>query len=424
MAEHTADNREVSGSNPLGPISNTTLKTLYIHNISAAYTMVSGSEVIPRAAVLVKGENIAEIGPEQEVQKHVPSETQSIDAGGRCVLPGLIDPHTHLIYAGERSKEFALRLKGADYLEILKAGGGILSTVEATRKASLQELVDHGRARLERMLSWGVTTVEVKSGYGLNTETEIKILEAAQSLRQEGWQLISTFLGAHAIPPEFKDNRGSYIDLLINEMMPKARPLAEFCDVFMDKGVFTQKETERIFEAAQKLGYKLKIHADELASTGGAEMAGKWGAVSADHLLHPSDNGLKLMALAGTVAVMLPGTSFALRKTYAPVKKFARHGLKIAVATDHNPGTSPILSLPMAATIGVLSGGLSIDQALAGMTVNAAAAIGLNDRGRLARGLKADILIIDGPDPTHMFYRIGENLTWKVIRSGQVVWRR
>jgi len=395
------------------------MKSLFIHNLSQAMTMADGLSPIENAAILIEDKIIKAIGPSIEIKPLVPADARIIDAGGRCALPGLIDPHTHLVYAGNRAQEFAQRLAGADYLEILKAGGGILSTVQATRAASDEELYLLARERLLEMLSWGVTTVESKSGYGLATEHELRLLRVGKRLSDEGFQIIPTFMGAHALPHEFKDNREAYVDLIINEMLPAARELAVFCDVFMDEGAFTGEETERIFGKALELGYKLKIHADELAPTGGAELAGAWKAVSADHLLHPSDEGLEAMARAGTIAVMLPATSFSLRKPYAPVQRFRSHGLKIAVATDHNPGTSPTLSLPLAAAIGVLAGGLTIDEALLGMTANAARALGLDDRGVLAPGKRADVLILDAGDPAQMFYQIGKKLAWKVFVGGR-----
>jgi len=395
------------------------MKSLFIHNLSQAMTMADGLSPIENAAILIEDKIIKAIGPSIEIKPLVPADARIIDAGGRCALPGLIDPHTHLVYAGNRAQEFAQRLAGADYLEILKAGGGILSTVQATRAASDEELYLLARERLLEMLSWGVTTVESKSGYGLATEHELRLLRVGKRLSDEGFQIIPTFMGAHAVPPEFKEKRGAYVDLVVNEMLPAARELAVFCDVFMDEGAFTGEETERIFGKALELGYKLKIHADELAPTGGAELAGAWKAVSADHLLHPSDEGLEAMARAGTIAVMLPATSFSLRKPYAPVQRFRSHGLKIAVATDHNPGTSPTLSLPLAAAIGVLAGGLTIDEALLGMTANAAGALGLDDRGVLAPGKRADVLILDAGDPAQMFYQIGKKLAWKVFVGGR-----
>ncbi len=395
------------------------MKPLFIHNLSQVITMADGLSPIPDAAILIEGEIIKAIGPQDEIRPLVQLDSQLIDAGGRCAMPGLIDPHTHLVYAGNRAQEFAQRLAGADYLEILKAGGGILSSVQATRSASEEELYLLARARLMEMLSWGVTTTEAKSGYGLATEHELKLLRVAKMLSDEGWQIVPTFMGAHALPPEFKDKREAYVDLIINEMLPAARELAVFCDVFMDEGAFTAEETDRIFARASELGYRLKIHADELAPTGGAEMAGKWGAVSADHLLHPSDEGLSAMASAGTVAVMLPATSFTLRKPYAPIERFRVHGLVVAIATDHNPGTSPTLSLVLAATIGVLAGGLTIEEALTGMTANAARALGIDDRGVLAPGKRADVLILDADDPAQMFYQIGKRLTWRVFVGGK-----
>lgn len=383
--------------------------------------MADGLSPIRNAALLIEGELIKAVGHEDEMGPLVPRGADIIDAGGRCALPGLIDPHTHLVYAGNRAQEFVQRLAGADYLEILRSGGGILSTVRATRAASDEELYLLARERLLEMLSWGVTTVESKSGYGLATEHELRLLRVAKRLSDEGWQVVPTFMGAHALPPEFKENRGAYVDLVVNEMLPAARELSVFCDVFMDQGAFSRQETERIFAKALELSYKLKIHADELAPTGGAEVAGAWKAVSADHLLHPSEEGLSAMADAGVVAIMLPATSFTLRKPYAPVQKFRTHGLKIAIATDHNPGTSPTLSLPLAATIGVLAGGLTVEEALLGMTLNAARSLGLKDRGVLAPGKRADLLILDADDPAQMFYQLGRKLTrWVFIRGNQV----
>jgi imidazolonepropionase len=351
---------------------------------------------------------------------------QVIDATGKIVIPGLIDSHTHLVFAGSRENEFEQRLQGKSYQEISASGGGINSTVACVRRCSKEELKDLARPRLKRLLSFGVTTVEVKSGYGLSMADELKCLEVIADLNAEGpVELVPTFLGAHAVPPEFQNNRDQYVRLLIDEMLPEVAKsrLAEFCDVFCDIGAFTLSETERIFDRARDLGLGLKLHADELSCRGGAELAARMGAVSADHLLQVSEKGIAALAKSGTVATLLPGTAFFLGLPYAPARRLLDRGVKIALASDCNPGTCPTENLPLIGTIACTQMKMLPSEVIAGLTISAAAAVGRSDRiGSLEVGKQADLVIFDVPNYQQLFYHFGVNHVWRVIKRGRVVY--
>jgi imidazolonepropionase len=305
--------------------------------------------VIEDGAILTRSQKIEWVGPAVALPKLLP-DTHIIDAAGKTVLPGLEDSHTHLIFAGSRADEFELRLGGATYQEIAAKGGGINSTVRCVRAASKEQLKEMARRRLDQMLAMGVTTVEVKSGYGLSFEDEVKCLEVIEELRREHpCELVPTFLGAHEVPPEYRNDRDGYIRLLIERMIPEVveRRLAEFCDVFCEHGVFSIAESERILHAAAERGLKLKLHADEFTALGGAELAARVGATSADHLLNVTDAGAEAMLAAGTIATLLPGTAFFLGVRYAPARKLIDHGLPVALATDCNPGSCMTENLPL-----------------------------------------------------------------------------
>lgn len=352
--------------------------------------------------------------------------TRIIDARDQTVVPGLIDAHTHLIHGGSRENELSLKLNGASYLDILNMGGGILSTVKATRKASPDELKAKTWRSLDQMLLHGTTTVEAKSGYGLDCDNEIKCLQLAAELNAEHpLDIISTYMGAHAIPLEFKHNPSAYVEFMINEVMPKiaAEGLAEFLDVFCEEGVFSPEQARIIMGAGQMLGFKLKIHADEIIPLQGAELAAEMQAVSAEHLLAASEAGLQTMKEAEVIAVLLPGTSFYLMLgKYAPARKMIDMGLRVALASDYNPGTCPCENLQTIMTFACFGMHLTPEEILRGMTINAAHAI---DRaaqiGSLEAGKRADLVILNAPNWDYVVYHFGINHVDKVIKNGRVV---
>lgn len=414
------------------------LADLLIVNIGELATTVGYSERPQRGSELgqlavyhdaflaVKAGSVLALGPMSEVEQYRGAATQVIDAAGKAVLPGFVDPHTHLVFAGWRERELAMKLAGKPYLEILAAGYGILSTVRATREASVTELAALAKRNLDRMLLHGTTTVEAKSGYGLTTDSEIRQLQAAKRVAAEHpVEIVSTFMGAHAIPPEYKQTPEAFVDLVIEEMLPAvaAEDLAVFCDVFCEEGVFSVDQSRRILMAAEKHGFKLKLHADEIVPLGGAQLAAELGATSADHLLYASVEGIRAMAAAGVVAVLLPGTSFTLRSPQRPnVAAMLEAGVPIALATDFNPGTCPTESMQIVQTLAWQSLGLTPAQALAASTINSAHAIGVADRaGSLEVGKAADFVIYDAPNLDFVAYHFGVNLAQHVFKQGRQV---
>lgn len=383
--------------------------------------------IIEGGWIALQGDKIVAIGEgniTDDIKIH--DDTIVIDGKGKTVSPGLIDPHTHLVHAGSRENELALKLKGVPYIEILKQGGGILSTVKATRKASLEELVLQARKSLDRMLGFGITTVEVKSGYGLDMETEIKQLRAVEKLKESHpCDLVSTFLGAHAIPTEYKNDPERYVDMVIHEMIPRVAEegLAEFCDVFCEEGVFSVEQSRRILAAAKKHGLKVKLHADEIESLGGAELASEIEAVSADHLMAASDKGIKMMADRGVVAIVLPGTSFNLAMgKYADARKMISCGVPVALATDYNPGSCPTENIQLIMSLGCLALKMTPEEVFTAVTINAASAINRqNEIGSLEVGKKADIVIFDAPNINYIPYHFGINHVESVIKNGRLV---
>lgn len=347
-----------------------------------------------------------------------------IDAGGRLVTPGLVDAHTHLVFGGWREHELAMKRRGVPYLDILAQGGGILSTVRMTRQASEDALVQKAGAALEEMLSLGVTTCEAKSGYGLDRQTELKQLAVLRRLgRTQSVELAATYLGAHAVPEEYKACRDEYIRLMTEEMIPLVarEGLAEFCDVFCETGVFTASESERILRAALAHGLKVKIHTDEIDAIGGTELAGALSAVSAEHLIAATDRGIAALAKGGTVAVLLPATSFYLGKPYARARDMIAAGVPVAVASDFNPGSCPSLNLQLVMNLACWNYRLTPEEVLTAATLNAAAAICRADRlGSLEVGKQADLVIWDAPNLDYIFYRFGQNLAKTVIKRGVV----
>ena len=348
--------------------------------------------------------------------------TRVLDAGGRLATPGLVDAHTHLIFGGWRQNELALKLRGVPYLDILAQGGGILSTVRATRAASQEELADKARLALDEMLTLGTTTCEAKSGYGLDTETELRQLRAIRALDQtHPIDLVPTFLGAHALPEAYKNDRAGYIRLLCEEMIPAAAAegLAEFCDVFCETGVFTAEESRAILEAGKKYGLRPKIHADEIDPIGGSRLAGEIGAVSAEHLIVCPEEGIAAMAAGGATACLLPCTSFYLGAAYAPARRMVEAEVPVAMATDFNPGSCPCLNMQLVMSLGCLKYRLTPEEVLTAVTLNGAAAIGRADRtGSVESGKWGDLVIWEAEDLNYICYRLGGNLARTVIKKG------
>ena len=404
----------------------------------------TGGPDAPDAPVVACWEGrIAAVGPRAALERALEAQGYPLgrfarlDAAGGTITPGLIDPHTHLLFAGSRESELLLRQRGAGYLEILAAGGGILSTVAATRAASSDALLAHGRRWLDEMLGHGVTTIEAKSGYGLDLETEIRLLEVAHRLGVEGpIDVVPTFLGAHAVPAEFRSRPGgteAYVRSVIEEQLPgvAAHGRARFCDVFCENGVFTDDQSRRILQAAAGYGLVPRLHADELAPSGGAELAAEIGAASADHLATPSSAGIDALAQAAldgraVVATVLPVTTWFLMKDHgAPARTFIERGIPVALGTDFNPGTSPTASLPLAMTVACLELGLTPDEALSAVTINAARALGLEDEiGSLEPGKSADLVIWRVPTSTQIPYWPAADLVRTVIKRGRVVLER
>lgn len=379
-------------------------------------------QLLPGAWVALEGEHIAAIG---QGQPETAPGDRVIDAGGRLVTPGLVDAHTHLIFGGWRQNELGQKLHGVPYLDILAQGGGILSTVRATRRASEQELADKAAAVLGEMLAMGVTTCEAKSGYGLTPEEEYKQLRVIRRLNEtQPVELAATFMGAHALPEEYKQRREDYIRLLTEEMIPAVarEGLAEFCDVFCEKGVFSAEESRRILEAGIRHGLRPKVHADEIEAIGGSQLAGELGAISAEHLIVCPPEGIAALAAGGTVACCLPATSFYLGAAYAPTRDMIAAGVPVAVATDFNPGSCPGSSLQLAMNIACLKYRMTPEEVLTAVTLNAAAAIGRAERiGSIESGKQADLLLWDAPDLDYICYRFGSNLVHTVIKRGRII---
>ncbi|MDQ7798070.1 MAG: imidazolonepropionase [Candidatus Edwardsbacteria bacterium] len=395
--------------------------------------------IIEDGLVAIENDKIVAVGKTSDLKpklKLLP-HTKVIDAENQVVMPGFVDCHTHLVYGGSREDEFEMRASGVSYQEIAAKGGGIRSTVKATRLASREVLKRDAMRRLDRMLLWGTTTVEAKSGYGLETKTEIKQLEVVKDLNElQVIEVVPTFMGAHEFPEEYRSqpldsargpgtvDRAGYVRLICEEMIPKIAEmkLAEFCDVFCDQGVFTPEEAIKILEAASNYGMYPKIHADELASVGAAEAAGKVKAVSAEHLLYPSQTGLELMKQAGTIAVLLPGTSLTIKKNYAPARKMIEMGIPVALATDHNPGSCTIENLPFIIGLACLYLGLTPAEAICAATYNAACALKRGDRiGSIEEGKQADLLIMDIPNYRYIPYHYGVNYVKTVVKRGRIV---
>ncbi|MBD0383206.1 imidazolonepropionase [Paenibacillus sedimenti] len=388
---------------------------------------------ITDAAVAISQGRIALVGPKQEVHDLLASIeiTETIDVCGRMVTPGLVDPHTHLVHGGSREHELALKRSGVPYLDILAQGGGILSSMTSTRAATEQELYDKARRSLNEMLMNGVTTVEAKSGYGLTLEDELKQLRVAKRLNDtHPLDVVSTFMGAHAVPPEYKGHTEAFVDLIINEILPKVAEegLAEFCDVFCEHGVFSVEQSRRILLAGKRHGLVPKIHADEIEPLGGAGLAGELGAISAEHLLAATDEGLAALAKHGVVPVLLPGTSFnlGLAKHARARDMIDKYELPVALSTDYNPGSCPTESIQLIMMLASLNLKMTPEEILTACTINAAAALGRgHDIGTIEVGKRADLTIFDSPNLAYLPYHFGVNHTFGVIKNGSVIaWNR
>lgn len=399
--------------------------------VSGASTPRSGVDqsalgIIENAAIVIEGGLIAWVGEESELRVDSEADIAEIDAIGRLVTPGLVDAHTHLVHGGRREREFEMRALGKTYAEIMSAGGGIYATVEATRKSSLDELVSHAEAHLKIMLAHGTTTVEAKSGYGLDIHTELRQLEAVRILvDKQPVELVATFMGAHAVPSGMSGDE--FTDWLCETAIPEvaAQGIAKFNDVFCERGVFTAAQTETVLQRGKEFGLMPKIHADELCDTGGAALAARAGAISADHLHCASEAGLAAMADAGTVAVLLPGTAVFLGlDAHAPARRMIDLGVPVALGTDFNPGSCYCESMPLIMSFACSQFGMTPAEAWVASTINAACAIGLEDKlGSIERGKQADLVIWDADDYRMIPYHMGINLARTVIKRGEVVRR-
>jgi imidazolonepropionase len=413
---------------------------MLIHSANQILTLAGGPQrgsrlgelgIISDGAVLIQEDKIVAVGDRNTLLQAYPYEPR-LDVRGKVVLPGFVDPHTHAIWAGDRAAEFEQRLMGKTYLEILQAGGGILSTMRATRAASVQELIDETQPRLRQMMTFGTTTIEVKTGYGLELHSELDMLAALVALDEAGpAELVFTFLGAHAIPPEFQDDGDGYTEHLCADMLPAVHAWWQqnvpgrslpFVDVFCETGAFSLAQTEKIFQAASRLGYPLKVHADEFDNLGGAALAARFGAISADHLVATSLEDIQKLALSDTVAVALPCTPFGLAHAhYTPARAILEANGYLALATDLNPGTAWCESMQFAIALACRYMKLTPAQAIAAATINAAAAVGrANLVGSLEPGKQADLIVLDVPDYRHLGYRFGTNLVQAVMKRGKL----
>ena len=384
-------------------------------------------ELSPDAVVRCEGSNIVFVGKRREHDRHFQPPDKILEAAGGTVLPGFVDPHTHLPFAGYREGEFDRRLAGESYAQIAASGGGIVATVAATRNATSGELLGLTLRRLDRQLLCGTTTTEAKSGYGLDLETELKQLRVLKEAGQRHpVEIVPTAMPGHEVPPEWRHDPDGYVDVVVREIYPAIADehLAEQVDVFCERGVFTPDQTRRLLVDAKRFGWRIHLHADELCDLGGAALAAEIGAAAASHLLHASREGIAAMAHAGVIAVALPGVSFFLRDRFAPVRDLVKAGVPVAVATDCNPGSSHTESIPAMIALACLGAGLSSEEALVAATLNAAAALGRADRrGSVEAGKQADLVVLDAPSPKHLVYHFGVNLVRHVVKAGEIVVR-
>jgi imidazolonepropionase len=382
--------------------------------------------IINNGAIAVKDDIIVDVGSADDLIKKYRNPSKIINASDKVVMPGFVDPHTHPVFKQTRENEFEMRIKGKSYVEISQSGGGIRSSIAGVRETSEDELYKLAEKRINKIISNGTTTLEAKSGYGLSTESEIKMLKVIKKLNENlPIDIIPTFLGAHEFPIEYKDDKEKYIDILINEMMPKIKELnlVEYCDIFTEDHVYNIEQSRRILNRAKKLGFKIRMHADEIKPIGGAELAAEVGAVSADHLGAASDDGIEAMRNNGVIAILLPGTIFSLgMKSYARARNMIKAGLAVALATDYNPGSCNCDSMQFVITLACLQMNMTPAEAITASTINAAYSLGLGDKiGSLEVGKKADIIIIDMPSYQYLPYHFGSNNVETVIKNGKII---
>lgn len=383
--------------------------------------------VIENASVIIEDGIIKAVGKTEEVLKGIDeSKYEVIDATGKSVMPGFVDSHTHFVFGGYRADEFSWRLRGDSYMDIMNRGGGIVNSVTATRNATEEELIEIGKSRLDSMLAFGVTSVEGKSGYGLDKDTELKQLRVMKKLNEiHPMDISTTFLGAHAVPKEYKGRTDEFIDLLLNEVLPVVAEenLAEFFDVFCEKGVFSVEESRRMYQKAKEYNMKLKIHADEIVQLGGSELAAEMEMTSADHLLHASDEGIKAMAEKNVICSLLPTTAFCIKEPFAKARQMIDSGCAVALATDFNPGSNFTNSIPLMFALASIYMNMSIEEAVTAMTINGAAALDRADVvGSIDVGKKGDVVILKFPSYKFLPYHTAVNIVEKTIKEGKLVW--
>lgn len=382
--------------------------------------------IIPNAFIVMQDGIITQLGTGEDYLHHTDEQSVLIECKGKIATPGFVDSHTHLVHGGSRENEFGKKLNGVSYLEILNSGGGIISTVKATRNATEDELYHKAKKALDDMLALGTTTVEAKSGYGLDLNTEIKQLQVSKKLNtHHPIDVVSTFMGAHAIAPEYKENKKGYIDLIVGKMLPKIKELhlAQFCDIFCENGIFEVEDSRYILEEAKKLGFEIKIHADEIVSLGGAELSAEVHALSAEHLMAASDKGIEMMGKSNVIANLLPATTFSLMKnTFAPARKMIEHNVAVALSSDYNPGSCPSSNFQFVMQLGCLYLRMTPYEVLTATTLNGAYAIHrAQNIGSLEVGKKADIVILDAPNLDYVYYHFGKNHVQDVYKDGELV---
>lgn len=381
--------------------------------------------MIKNGCVVIEDDIIVDVGTTDDIlEKYNENEYKVIDAEGKAVLPGFVDSHTHLVFGGYRADEFSWRLKGDSYMSIMERGGGITSSVRSTRNTSLDEFIELGKKRLDKLIAMGVTTVEGKSGYGLDRETEIRQLRAAKKLNEmHDVDVVSTFLGPHSVLPEYKGKEDEFIDYMIDVMKEVvSENLAEFADIFCEKNVFTVEQSRKFLSEAKKMGLKLKIHADEIVQLGGTELAVELGCTSADHLLQASDEGIRMLSESDTVATLLPATAFCLKEEYARARKMIDSGCAVSLATDFNPGSCFTNSIPLVIALAALQMKMSVEEIITALTINAAAAVSRsNTIGSIEAGKKADIIILEYPSIHFLPYHAAVNIVETVIKNGKII---
>lgn len=404
----------------------THLYTPINHGTSVKGAQMNQIQVLDNAYIVIEDGLIAATGENDGYKAFIDDDTRLVDLTGHIVTPGFVDSHTHLVYGGSRENEFSQKLNGVAYLDILAAGGGILSTVRSTRSASFEELYDKAKSSLDTMLRFGTTTLESKSGYGLEWETEKKQLSVAKALNHaHPIDITTTFMGAHAIAPEYKENKAEYIRIIVEEMLPRVKEedLAEFCDIFCEDGIFEVADTRYILGKAKELGFKIKIHADEIVSLGGAELSAETGAISAEHLMAASDAGIVAMGEKGVIANLLPATTFSLMKnTYAPARRMIENNVAVALSSDYNPGSCPSENIQFVMQLGCLYLRMTPYEVLTATTLNGAYAIDKAQTvGSLEKGKKADIVVHKAPNLEYIYYRFGVNHIKDVYKNGELV---